>query len=410
MTFWRTGRRLPGCVLSRATATAAGTALLSIALLGGCQTSGSNGDGGKTPGNGAAVPRDGGGESGGVRFVVDPADARDFGYRVDWQYPSIGIPLKIVADTGGAIFAMDELNYLSRHDRESGERRWRAPVGDAVEHVQGIHFVPRLDKVFVLSGGTQFVIDAETGSIVDRQNMPKIAAMDGVVFRDDLIYAARNGQLVWRSLLFDSDRMAYEVANAIRVTPVLSEGVVVVAGVDGTVMALDARRASQLWERRLLDRVVAKPAVGDGVVYVAGTDQHLRAFALREDRTPLWAYLSESRLTESPTVIGERVYQQIPSEGLVAFEALPLDSPGGEVIWRSPDAAGSVLTQLGSKLVAWDRNDGNIEVLDERLGGVLQTIPVSGIAGVKSDANVDANLLFWAEDGRIAMLTPRMAK
>jgi hypothetical protein len=95
---------------------------------------------------------------------------------------------------------------------------------------------------------------------------------------------------------------------------------------------------------------------------------------------------------------------------LVAFEAQPLDSPGGVVIWRSEDADGSVLTRLGSKLVAWDERAGEVEVLDARLGGVLQTIPLDDIDGVKADANVDANLLLWTEDGRMAMLTPRMTE
>lgn len=417
MRLLRTTRRSPGSDDSsrsgdagsrdarRSIALAAGLAAALLAF--GCQSDGQQVDGNEAAAN--ANRSQNSTRDGGVNFVVDPADARDFGYRIDWQYPSTGIPLKMVADTGGAIFTLDELNYLSRHDRDSGDRRWRVPVGDSVDTVQGIHYLPEMNQIFVLAGGAKFVLDAENGSIVDRRNLPKIAATDGVIHRDDIIYGARNGQLVWRSLRFDSDRQAYQVANAIRVPPVMERGVIVVLGVDGTVMAIDARRASRLWERRLLDRAVAKPAVGNDVVYVAGTDQHLRAFALREDRTPLWAYLSESRLTASPTLIDDRVYQQIPSEGLVAFEALPLDSPGGVVIWRSEDADGSVITKVGSKLIAWNDDADEIEVIDARLGGVLQTIALKNIAGLKTSGVVDAELLMWSEDGRIVMLTPRMA-
>ena len=54
----------------------------------------------------------------------------------------------------------------------------------------------------------------------------------------------------------------------------------------------------------------------DGVLYVAGQDQYIHAMDLGNGRV-LWRTLFDTPLSESPTVIGDRVYQQVPSQGLV---------------------------------------------------------------------------------------------
>ena len=93
---------------------------------------------------------------------------------------------------------------------------------------------------------------------------------------------------------------------------------------------------------RLLDQVACKPVIGDGLLYVAGLDQYLWAYDLNSGRTQ-WSVLTTAPLTASPTLVGDRLYQQIPGAGLTCFNAAPLDRPGGEQFWQAAAVTGSVV-------------------------------------------------------------------
>jgi outer membrane protein assembly factor BamB len=384
-------------------------ALLLAPWAAGC----ASGDKGDAPAAAAAAPppsvADGGSLADRVeqQYVIGPAAAREMAYRVDWQYPSIGTRVDRAVVYGDSLIILDDNNYLMRIERGSGHRLWRIPAASGMDRVIGINYVPEIDRIYLTTGSALLVHDAVTGSQVDKQKLDKIANTKPVMVDQFFVYGSRNGHLVWHSYRLSSSWRGYQIAQTMNLAPIESDGYLVAIGADGLLMVLRADSATQVWSRRLLAPVVAPPVAGNGAVYVSGLDQHVRAFELRDRRSPLWAYLCESALTTSPTLIDDRLYQQIPTEGLVCFDALPLDSPGGVVLWRAPDVAGTVLTRRRGTLLTWDDETKTLGIVDERLGALIAERQLPQVDRIMA-TSVDAGDIFaTGHDGRIIRLVAR---
>jgi hypothetical protein len=342
------------------------------------------------------------------RYVIGPTAAREMGYRIDWQYPSPGLPLRQFTVQADSVFTLDANNVLTRLRREEGDRVWRIPVAASrIEEILGITFIPEDERVYLTTGGELLVLDSVNGSPIGKQKLERIANTAPLVFGQFLIYGSRNGQVVWHSYRLDSQWRSYQVSNSIQIPPVYADGFVIAVGSDGRIMNLLARSATQVWNAKALGSVVAPPVAGNGAVYVASLDQYLRAYELSEARSPLWQYLTESPLTEGPVLVQDRLYQQVADEGLVCFDALPLDRPGGLVLWRAEDAAGSVLTRMRDTLLTWDPAGKRIQLIDDRLGAVIQTIEAPQVDRIIATDVERGNLYATGTDGRIIRLVPR---
>ncbi len=341
-------------------------------------------------------------------YVIGPAAARAMGYRIAWQYPASTGKIRRFAVQDDSVFTLDHSNFLSKIRREKGDRMWQVPVGGGpMQQIQGITYVPSEEKVYLTANSQLMVLDVATGSQIAKQKLGRIAATEPFVLGQYFVYGSRRGQVVWHSYLMDSERAGYQVSQSMRQPPLYEDGYIVAVGSAGEVMCLRAGSISQVWSRKALAPIVADAVAGNGAVYVASLDQHLRAFELAENRSPLWEYLTESPLTDSPVLIGDRVYQQVESEGLVCLEALPLDSPGGVVIWQAKDAGGNVLTQMRDTLITWDADDKELAIVDSRLGAPISSFHLPHIDSIMATEVVGGDIYATAMDGRILRLVPR---
>lgn len=341
------------------------------------------------------------------RYLIGPAAARELGYRVDWQYPSSGSPIQQVVVADDAVFTLDARNFLTRLRREEGDRIWRIPIANAVDRIFGITFAPSLERLYVTAGGELFVLDAASGSRLSKQKLQYIANTAPVEYGQFLIYGSRDGKIVWHAPVLGTTWRAYQVSRSIQLPPVIDGNLVVAVGNDGRIMSLDVANAAQVWSRKVLDSIVAPPVVGNGAAYVASLDQHVRGYELAVNRSPLWEYLTESPLRHAPVLVDDHVYQQVPSEGLVCLEALPLDSPGGVVVWRAAACGGSVVTAIGRNLIAWNREDGKLDLIDERFGAVVGSKSLPHVDDVTATSPRRGDLYVTSTDGRLERLVPR---
>lgn len=340
------------------------------------------------------------------RYVIGPMTARDLGYRIDWQYPDAGENIKVLKARDDAVFALDNRNFLTRVNRDNGVRLWRLPIAEPILEIFGLTFVQDAERVYVTTGGAVLELDSVSGSQVGRQTLEKIANTAPAIQGPHLVYGARNGQLIWHSYTVAYQWRAYQISRSIRIAPVIDQNVAVTIGVDGRVAGMDVRNARMLWDQQLLGRVEARPAIGDGGVFIAGTDQHLWAFDLFSGRT-LWRYLSESSLTTPPTFIDDHVYQYIPGQGLVCFEAFPLDQPGGRIVWKNPDVRGEVVGMRRNRLFVWDRDNRTLWMLDARRGGTVQELSLPQVHTLLLPTYQAEEILAASDDGRIVRLLPR---
>lgn len=338
------------------------------------------------------------------QHVIGPDAARELNYRLDWQYLGAGKNLKHLSVQGDSVYALDERNFLTRIKLDDGTRLWQVPIAESIEEVLGVTMVE--GRIYVATGGAMLVVDGANGTQIDKQKLKTIASTTAVEAGQFLIYGSRSGQVVWHSRAVGQQWRSYQVSHFIHLAPIVSEGYVVSIGAAGRIMVLNASDASQVWGAQLLDAISAAPAVGNGAVYVAGLDQYLRAFDLSSGRG-LWKVLSESQLTDSPTLIGDRVYQQIHGQGLLCFNALPQDSPGGEMLWKAADVKGNVITQRRNELFVWDSQRKRLTLVDATRGSLIKTMDLPQAAQIIVAGQNNTDIYAASNDGRIVRLTPR---
>ena len=72
--------------------------------------------------------------------------------------------------------------------------------------------------------------------------------------------------------------------------PGAGEGLVVVGGLDGEVIALDASNGAEKWRAKVTNEVIAAPVIGNGMVFVRSNDGRLTAFdAASGERRWFWS-------------------------------------------------------------------------------------------------------------------------
>jgi outer membrane protein assembly factor BamB len=344
-----------------------------------------------------------------TEFLIRPADVRQLGYRIDYQtrtFPETDSGIKSLEVMADSVFVLDGRNFLTRLRRSDGQRLWRIPVADTSDEVQGITFLPDTEQVLLTATGQLLVLDDDTGSLIDKQRLGQIASTSPIVFGPVVIYGARNGQLVWHSFEVGYQWRSYQVAPAIRLRPLLVGNDVAVIATNGTVMMIDASSAAAIWEKRLLSGVDAEPVAGEDLLYIAGLDQYVWALDAGTGRT-VWRYLSETPLTSSPSLIGDHLYQYIPTEGLVCFEARPVDAPGGRIIWTAPDVPGRVIGRDGVRLFVWDGQRKRLAIINAESGAVTDTVDLPGVRHLVITDPDSGDLYAASDDGRVIRLVPR---
>ena len=381
----------------------------AAALPAACQSSQSSSRGGADrPGNAAALepPTPSNLDE---QYLIGPTACRELGYRIDWQartYPQDTSGIRKLEIQEDSVFVLDGQNFLTRLRRDDGRRLWRLPVADPHNQIHGITYLADLEQIFLTTGGAMLVLDSDTGSQVAKHRLQQIANTAPVVSGPFLVYGARNGQLVWHSYQVGYQWRAYQISPSIRIEPLLIDDSVVTIGADGRIMALDSDTASGLWDKRLLDAVVASPDGGAGMVYVAGLDQYVWAFELGTGRRA-WRYLTEAPLLNPPVLVGDSLYQQVPNEGLIRFEARPIDAPGGKVIWTARNVAGNLVGEHDNRLLVWDSERRGMTVLDSGLGATISTVSLGGVQHLRTTARRDGDVFAAGEDGRVIRLVPR---
>jgi outer membrane protein assembly factor BamB len=339
-------------------------------------------------------------------LLIGPSKAAELGYRIDHQvrtFPEGDSGIKLLEVSGDSVFVLDGWNFLTRIRRADGTRLWRIPVADPLDDIHGISYLPRQSIVMLLVGGFLSIQDRDTGSLLDKQKLEHMAATPPVVVNPVVLYGSRDGQLVWHSFEVGYQWRGYKVSSAIRLAPLLLGDEVAVVSTDGVVMVLNIGTAAAIWEKRLLAGVDAEPVAGNGLLYLAGLDQYVWALDIGSGRTA-WRYLSEAPLQSPPALVGDRLYQHIPTEGLVSFVAAPIDTPGGEIVWTAPDVKGRVIGTRDNLLLVWDHEARQLAVVDAKRGAVQTTVDLPDVQHLKVSQQ---DLVAAGDDGRVIRLVPR---
>lgn len=342
-----------------------------------------------------------------ARYVVGPATADDFGFRIAWQTDALATKdahLQALGVTADSAWFGDSAGSVVRLRRDSGETVWRASTYQGIERMLAIEYLPaeRRDNVYVLTELGCVALDAATGNLARRTRFSQLPSAAPAVFGPSMIFGTRTGLASWFQYANGYNWRATTLGGQVN-APVTVSGELALAGsTSGTVLAMDAGNAGIRW-RRSLSAGVEAPIAADGeACYVAGLDQSLWAFDLMRGRV-LWQYFTQSALTNPPVRIADGLYLQIPGEGLVAFTPLPAEKPDGEVRWKSK-APGNVIGRVGSNLMAWDAATRTLSAVDAGTGRIVHQAKLPRAEAIRFVPAVDGNMFVASAEGNVERL------
>ncbi len=361
--------------------------LAGLALLAGC-----GGDGAEAPG-----------------FVVGPElrqnqllvpyqTASNLGYRVDWETIAIvsdGFRMEEMDVLGDVVVTREGGTILTVLDASDGQLRWTHVLGNPLQTFVGTVRVD--DQLFVSSSTEILQYDVETGQLERKQPLKTVVNTAPAIVDNLAIYGCANGHLLAHDWQAGFMEWAYDLYGSIETPPVLVGNDICVVNEKGLAMTVTPRGES-IGRRKLFGPLSNRPVATDDLVFLASTDQSIWALTRRDLRAH-WRYRTDSPLTAQPVLIGETLYQDVPSQGLVA-----INITDGSVIWTCPQAHGRVLTQNNQRLLAWHAN--SMHEVDLATGRLIKTHDLPRLLDIKASDVINGDLYFINVSGRVAKLFP----
>ncbi|MCH8205615.1 MAG: PQQ-binding-like beta-propeller repeat protein [Chloroflexi bacterium] len=249
---------------------------------------------------------------------------------------------------------------------------------------------------FELRGDEQF--RAVYGTPAVFEDVVYVGGYDGYLYalsREGDPEFPRQPKLLWQERV---GRGVDDDVDPIVATPVVAEGLLLVASSDGYLYAYDVDARAEVWRFRTGDKVWSTPVVGNGVVYFGSMDKNVYAVSL-EDGTELWRYRTDGAVVAAPAHAEGRIY--IGSLDSVFYA---LNAASGVVEWRFEGANswfwGEAIVSGG--IVLAPSLDGNLYALDAGTGALRWTVETEG-AIVGSPAVVFDMVAIPSNDGRIRL-------
>ncbi len=333
----------------------------------------------------------------GPSHLIEPIDAHQLGYALtaarDLNIQPGRSIAHITVHDGLVIIVESPTNLVTAVSTRNGEVKWRQVVGHRAQRL----FRPKSyeQQILINTQADLYLLSAETGEIQQRQRLealvstaPAISdrlaifgASDGLIFAHN----ARSGFSEWRRRL--SDQISAEPVEAFNFVFLTDE--------QGRGAMHATLNGDLIWNISFFGPVTVPAATNNLTLYVACEDTALYAIS-RQDGGRRWVHRTEHQLTQSPIVIGDLVYLNVPDVGMQAIE---LDEP--TVRWQFAERAQPV-TLIGGRLLV--NNTNQLLLLDTETGRTFAQTPVQPLKTVL--ALEAGRLLLISPTGRMLWLDP----
>lgn len=341
------------------------------------------------------------------RFEIDPESYAKLGYRRDWTaFPFVGggesvqfvdayPDLIIVQETGDTLTALEASN---------GAQRWTYDPTSAT--TQFVGNVRDGNRLISSSQAEAFILDTETGNLLDRQPFTRVVRTEPVLAGNLAIYGTGSGELLAHLLTTGGVRGVKAWGNmlsgSIEFSPVRVGNAVAAVSQAGDVIFVEAASGSLLGRTRVFagrtGAIAAPLASTDSLLFVASLDQSLYAFGI--DGRQAWRYRTPLPLRWQPVAHADTVYCAFADKGLLAFE-----SATGREKWAAKGVQGYVVALRQGRLIVWDGTTAH--VVDPRSGSVFERVPLPGVSVLTFDTFEDGNLYATSREGVVAKFVTR---
>ena len=150
-------------------------------------------------------------------------------------------------------------------------------------------------------------------------------------------------------------------------SPVVADGFVVSAGLDGSLTALSADTGQPVWQVALQAAVQATPAITNGRVFIPTLGSKIVALGLADGKQ-LWSTDLGGLNVSSPTIVNGDI---VVGAGLPQQYVVRLDGMTGAVVWQSPpgmEEFSNTPPAVGGGVVVVGTNGGHYYAFDAATG------------------------------------------
>lgn len=273
---------------------------------------------------------------------------------------------------GDLIIQGNGMDGIVAYNRDNGQERWRLPVTNGAEPSATLI----RDRLFVgASDGNFYSIEASTGLVqwtfaTKSENLAAPLLDEGIVYflaGNSVFYAldAATGRQLW--LYSRQDTSQFSIRGGSQAA--LSNGILYVGFSDGSLVALNAKNGSALWEvqlnrnKRFRD-IDGTPVVDGNQIYVAGYDDKLYCISADKGEV-LWRV--EGGGYSAVTIVGEKLYYPTTNSEVVA-----LKKSNGDKLWSYKLKEG-IATQIKSYkgVLVFGESQGFLRFMDANSGTVI---------------------------------------
>lgn len=339
-------------------------------------------------------------------FRINHDDYARLGYRLDWRgFPALaGEPrMKFFEPFDDVVVTQDEANMVAVLEASDGRQRWSDQPARALTEFVGI--TRSGGDLFVSAEGELFIMDLQTGDLLDRQPFQKIVSTPPVLFGDTLIYGTGSGEIMAHLTVSAAGGVklwGFMTSGAIEGAPVsIGESTVGAVSQTGDVVILDPANGRLIGRASIYGGTASDPVADETTLYVASLDQSVYAFD-REGAT-LWRYRTPAPVRSQPVLHDGRLFVDLPAEGLTAIE-----TDTGTKVWNNLDVTGTVVGVSSDGLLVW--NGRQAFLVDPDRGDVIERATLPGVQTLKKDRFDGGNLYAVSESGVVAKFVPRVSQ
>ncbi|UOF01985.1 outer membrane protein assembly factor BamB family protein [Bdellovibrio reynosensis] len=297
---------------------------------------------------------------------------------------------------GELVIQGNGLDGIVAYERESGKQKWRLNIPNGAEPSAALI----RDRLFVgASDGNFYSIEASTGQVqwtfpTKAENLSTPLLDEGIVYflaGNNVFYAldAATGRQLW--LYSRQDTSQFSIRGGSQAA--LHNGTIYVGFTDGSLVALNAKNGSAVWEVQLNNNkrfrdIDATPVIDGNQIYIAGYDDKLYSVSADKGEV-LWRI--DGGGYSAVTLAGDKLF--FPTTN---GEVWALKKANGEKLWSykvKDGIATQVKTYKGS--LVFGESQGRLQFLDMNSGAVLGGMEPG--RGILSSPQVDekANRVYF---------------
>ena len=310
--------------------------------------------------------------------------AKAIGQRVAWTVPLPGGEVRHAEQLGNQLYVLDEQNFLSSLNLQSGRIMWSVQVTGAESTPDFIHtfemrrgqgLAAKVTPMVLVGLGSELLkFDGTNGAMTKRVSMDRLPDTNPIEVGKYMVFGTNRGVVQWYNPDLEVPWRAFDCGDAMACDVSAGGDLLVAAARDGGVLCLQSGNGALIWRKKLLGPATGPAAISGNKVYVASADGYIRCYN-HFDSPVAWERLLEGAPAGGPIVAEEDCYVAVPGKGLHAFVAAPRDEPGGVLSWISEKADGQIIAHDDRTLLLHDAEDAVLRVVRRKDGRVTAEVP-----------------------------------